>query len=74
VRAEHEIRRAQKAIETIEVVARAHRENMAVQPQYGMHCCGQREAKQRHLEWLQGERELLERRMRELLDVVGDAS
>jgi hypothetical protein len=41
---------------------------MAVQPQYGLHCCGQGEAKQRHLDWLEGERELLEDRMRELLD------
>jgi hypothetical protein len=54
----------QKAIDTLEVVAREHRENMAVRHQYGLNCCGQGDAvKQRHLDWLEGERDRLEARM-----------
>ena len=41
---------------------------MAVRPEYGLHCCGYGQARQRHLDWLEGEQVWLEARMRVLLD------
>jgi hypothetical protein len=66
--AEHEIRRAQKSHRDDRGSGAGASGNLAVWPQYGMHRCGQGQAKQRHLDWLEGERELLEARMRLLLE------
>ena len=68
---EFELRRHQKAIEVFEKDERAHRENMAVQPDHGPYCCGRGEVKQRHLDRLEAEAGRLEARMRVLLDDGG---
>ena len=62
--AEYELRRAQTALDAVAKHVREHRENMAVRPEYGFHCCGYGEARQRHLDWLEGEQVWLEARMR----------
>jgi hypothetical protein len=66
--AEYELRRARTALDAVEKDVREHRENMAVRPEYGFHCCGYGQARERHLDWLEGEQVWLESRMRVLLD------
>jgi hypothetical protein len=73
--AEYELRRAQTAVEAVEKDIRRHREHVAIEPVYGLDCCGRRsDAVARHLAFLEEERVRLEARMRELLDDAGDAS
>jgi hypothetical protein len=65
--AEFEIRRTQHAVEAVEANLRMHREHAAMRPELWLDCCGRGEALQRRIVWLQGERERLEARMRQLL-------
>jgi hypothetical protein len=66
--AEYELRRAQDAVASVEKNIRVHREWLATQPFYGLGCCGKAEAVTRQLDWLDGERQRLEGRMKVLLD------
>jgi hypothetical protein len=63
----------QDAVASVEKAARSHREEIAP-PHYGLNCCGRGDTLVRHLEGLEGERERLEARMRELLDDAWEAS
>lgn len=65
---EFELRRANVAIDAVEKRASQHREQLAVQPDMGLYCCGRGSALQRHLDWLEAEATRLELRMRQLLD------